>query len=104
MRTFKGEFKVLCPYFIREREKGIECEKDGVHKVMFDSAEKKTEWRNAHCWFAIPKGCEVYDEHAERIAKGEEKRIPPRSNMDLSKRVKHTNYIRERRKDPNYKY
>ena len=102
--VYKDQHKMLCPYYVRERAKSIGCEMDGVQWVVFTDGEEKQKYKQHNCYFASPVNCERYMEHRQRVLAGEEAPARPRQHMDTSRKDYHTKWVRERRKDPNYKY
>lgn len=95
---------MLCPYYIRESEKAVVCEMDGECWIRFDSAEEKYYFRDHHCSKAAPVTCPRYNEHRRRVMAGEEEVKRPRASMDNKWKDYHTEWVRKRREDPDYKY
>ena len=95
---------MLCPYYIRENEKVLMCEMDGELWIRFDTPEAKYNFRDHHCSKAAPVNCPRYNEYRRRVMDGEEEVRKPRQSMDNKYKDYHTRWVRERRKDPNYKY
>ena len=95
---------MLCPYYIRESNKAIVCEMDGERWIRFSSPEEKYKFRDQHCAFASAIKCPRYNEHRRRFTEEGVKPLPPRASMDNKWKDYHTQWVRNRRKDPDYKY
>ena len=101
---YKGQGRMLCPYYIRETKLAVVCEIDGECWIRFGDPESKYKYRDHHCAKAVPFNCPRYNEHRRRVELGEEEIKRPRQSMDHKWKDYHTAWVRERRKDPTYKY
>ena len=73
-------------------------------RLWFNTQKEREEFQQHHCYFASPMRCEIYIEHRKNVEEGTEKPIKPRDSMDTKWKKYHTEYMRERRKDPKYPY
>lgn len=94
---------MLCPYYIRMKETTIYC--NGKQpRMRFGSRKEREEFQQHHCYFASPMNCENYIEHRKNVEEGTEEPLKPKGSMDEKWKKYHTEYMRKRRKDPNYPY
>ena len=100
---YKGQFKMLCPYYVGRKEKSIQCVCP-EENVQFGSKEETEIFMDHHCRFASPANCPRYMEHRRLVEEGLEKPKKPRESMDRSRREYHAAWLRKRRQDPTYKY
>lgn len=94
---------MLCPYYIKRKEKVLHCNCP-EKRIKFESKEELERFMFHHCYLASPINCGKYMEHRKKVEEGEEEPLKPRESMDKKTRNYHTEWTRNRRKDPTYKY
>lgn len=102
-KLYAGTHQMLCPYYIKRTEKGIKCVCP-EEWIRFASRAELEQFMKHNCYFAAPMGCERYAEHRRLVEEGEEKPLKPRASMDTKWKDYHTEWMRKRREDPNYKW
>lgn len=98
--VYKWQFQMLCPYYVTRKARSLQCST----VMKFETKEQLEAFMKHNCYFAAPIQCEEYRRHRELVEQGLEEPKKPRESMDVSRKKYNTNYIRERRKDPDYKW